>query len=153
MDKADILVDDNHTGTDPQVYTYSDMTGFQLQNITTRNAHWIQRFDSGYLTPIWANAVFGGVIPLNTSISLSFVAADTEAGLSTAPAGQKCGPYAVTGPATEPFTVDITSKPECTGLINHRWLMVDVLLSTTQNGVKPYLRDLHVTWTRPLTLP
>ena len=129
------------------------MTGFQLQNITTQNAHWIQRFDSGYLTPIWANAVFGGLIPQNTSISLSFVAADTEAGLSTAPAGQKCGPYAVTYPNLEPFTVDITSKPECAGLNNHRWLMVDVLLSTTQNGVKPIFRDLHVSWTRPLTLP
>ena len=153
MDKADILVDDNHTGTDPEVYTYSDMTGFQLQNITTKNAHWIQRFDSGYLAPIWASATFGGTLPQNTSISLSFVAADTEAGLVTAPTSQKCGPYAVAYPATEPFTVDIASKPECAGLNNHRWLIVDVQLSTTQNGVKPIFRDLHVTWTRPLTLP
>ncbi len=120
-----------------ELYTYSDMTGMQLRTITTREGHWIQNFDSGYPAPLWHSASWEATTPPHTSVSVSFVAADSEAELATNPS-PVCGPFAVS-PA------DLSS---CAGLQGHRWLSADVQLNTTENGVRPSFSDLRLFWSR-----
>ena len=120
-----------------ELYTYSDMTGMQLRTITTREGHWIQNFDSGYPSPIWHSAAWTATVPANTSVSVSFVAADTEAGLQTNPS-PRCGPF-TTSPA------DLRS---CAGIQGHRWLSADVQLNSMQDGARPTFSNLQVFWSR-----
>jgi hypothetical protein len=117
-------------------YTYSDMTGMQLRTVTTREGHWIQNFDSGYDQPIWHSASWEALVPVNTSVTVTFVSADTEAGLASAT--NHCGPFQ-TPPA------DLLS---CAGLQVHRWLSADVQLNTSQDGVRPSFSNLRVFWSR-----
>ncbi|HOX42533.1 MAG TPA: MopE-related protein [Myxococcota bacterium] len=124
-----------HAGA--ELYTYSDMTGMQLRTITTREGHWIQNFDSGYPAPIWVSATWESVEPAGTAVRVTVKSADTEAGLVTAPSAL-CGPFA-TSPA------DFSG---CADLQGHRWLSMDVVLSTTQDGVRPSFRNPHVFWSR-----
>jgi streptogramin lyase len=119
------------------MYTYSDMTGMQLQTVTTREGHWIQNFDSGYATPIWHSATWEAMIPIGTSVTVSFVSADSEAELVTNPS-PVCGPFSAS-PA------DLLS---CAGLQGHRWLSADVQLNTTQDGIRPSFKNLRVFWSR-----
>jgi len=119
------------------MYTYSDMTGSQLRTVTTREGHWIQNFDSGYPNPIWHSATWTATVPANTSVSVSFVAADTEGGLITNPS-PRCGP----------FTASPADLRSCAGIQGHRWLSADVMLSSTQDGARPIFSDLQVFWSR-----
>ncbi len=118
-----------------ELYTYSDMTGMQLRTITTREGHWIQNFDSGYETPIWHSATWEASVPAATSVSVTFVSADSEAELVTNHS-QICGPFNAS-PA------DLSSCPDIQG---HRWLSADVKLNTTQDGVRPSFSALRVFW-------
>jgi streptogramin lyase len=120
------------------MYTYSDMTGSQLRTVTTREGHWIQNFDSGYASPIWHSSTWTANVPVNTSVTVTFVAADTEGALITNPT-PACGPFAVS-PA------DLLGA--CPQLNGHRWLSADVRLSSTQDGSRPTFSDLQVFWSR-----
>jgi streptogramin lyase len=120
-----------------ELYTYSDMTGMQLRTITTREGHWIQNFDSGYAGALWHSATWDAITPPNTSVSVSFRSADSEAELQTNPS-PLCGPFA-SSPA------DLAS---CAGLQGHRWLSADVQLNTTQDGFRPSFSGLRVFWSR-----
>ncbi len=119
-----------------ELYTYSDMTGMQLRMVTTREGHWIQNFDSGYDAPFWHSATWDATVPVDTSVSVSFVSADSEAELVTNHS-PVCGPFAAS-PA------DIYNT--CPSLQGHRWLSADVQLNTTQDGVRPTFSNLHVFW-------
>jgi streptogramin lyase len=121
-----------------QLYTYSDMTGMQLRLITTREGHWIQNFDSGYVDPIWHSASWQAMLPANTAVTVSFVSAPTEAELSTNPS-PVCGPFD-TSPA------DLLSCPDLQG---RRWISADVMLTTTQDGFRPSFSNLTLAWSRP----
>jgi len=112
------------------------MTGMQLQMVTTREGHWIQNFDSGYDGAIWHSATWDAIVPAQTAVSVTFVSADTEAGLATNPS-PPCGPFA-TPPA------DLLGT--CPDLHGHRWLSADVQLSTSQDGVRPSFSNLTVFW-------
>jgi hypothetical protein len=118
-----------------ELYTYSDMTGMQLRLITSREGHWVQNFDSGYASPNWHSATWLAGTPPNTTVSVTFVSADTEAGLTTSPS-PICGPFAAS-------PGDLLS---CAGLQHHRWLSADVRLTTTQDGFRPTFSDLQVFW-------
>ncbi|MBW1807037.1 MAG: hypothetical protein JRJ87_02500 [Deltaproteobacteria bacterium] len=119
-----------------ELYTYSDMTGMQLRMVTTREGHWIQNFDTGYASPIWHSATWQATVPANTSVTISFVSADSEAELVTNHS-PVCGPF-----ATPPADLYNT----CPTLHGHRWLSADVVLNTTQDGVRPSFSGLQVFW-------
>ena len=136
------LADCSHDGTfeiddGAGTYTYSDMTGMQLRTVTTREGHWIQNFDSGYDSPSWHSATWEATVPANTAVTVSFVAAASEAELITNPS-PVCGPFD-TSPA------DLAA---CPGLQGLRWLSADVQLSTTQDGVRPTFSNLQIYWSR-----
>ena len=120
-----------------ELYTYSDMTGMQLRTITTREGHWIQNFDTGYVAPIWHSATWEATTPPATSVTVTFTSADTEAGLQTNPS-PACGPF-------NQSPADLASCPELQG---HRWLSADVRLGTTQDGMRPTFSNLRVFWSR-----
>ena len=116
-------------------YTYSDMTGMQLRTVTTREGHWIQDYDSGYPAPVWSRVTWVADVPPETTMELTVTAADTQAGLTTAPS-PPCGPF-TTSPA------DLTA---CPWLAGHRWLRLDIRLTTIRDGVRPVVHDVRVYW-------
>ncbi|MBN1773630.1 MAG: PQQ-binding-like beta-propeller repeat protein [Deltaproteobacteria bacterium] len=116
-------------------YTYSDMTGMQLRTVTTREGHWIQDYDSGYPSPVWSRVTWVADIPAETTMQLTVTAADTQAELTTAPT-PPCGPF-TTSPA------DLTA---CPWLAGHRWLRLDIRLTTIRDGVRPVVHDVRVYW-------
>jgi len=117
-------------------YTYSDMTGMQLRTVTVREGHWIQNYDSGYACPTWHSIVWRADVPPDTSVSITAVSADTEAGLTTSPSTPPCGPY-TSSPA------DLLSCPQ---IQCHRWLQLDVRLTTTMDGVRPVVHEINAYW-------
>jgi streptogramin lyase len=117
------------------MYTYSDMTGMQLRIVTTREGHWIQNFDTGYEFPIWHSANWEATTPPGTAVTLTFTSADSEAELVTNPS-----------PACGPFSAPPADLSACAGLQGHRWLSVDVHLTTNQDGVRPTFSGLSVLW-------
>jgi hypothetical protein len=136
------LTDGTHEGlfdVDPgyELYTYSDMTGIQLRTFTIHEGHWLQTFDSGYLTPIWDHVEWTAVEPLGTAVSVQIRAADHEADFAAGTATAWCGPF-----TASPGVL----QPACAVLNGHRWVQVDVKLSTTANGVKPTVSDVKVAW-------
>ncbi len=118
-------------------YTYSDMTGQQLRIVTTKEGYFIQNFDSGYTNPQWYSITFDSNVPPDTSIELRTRSADSAGELQTNPT-QWCGPF-----NTSP--VDLSTCPFLNG---HRWLQVEVKLSTKKDGVKPSLSNIKVYWAR-----
>jgi streptogramin lyase len=119
------------------MYTYSDMTGMQLRTVTTREGHWIQNFDSGYVNPIWHRVTWIADVPPETTVDVTVRAADTEAELVTAPT-PPCGP----------FTVSPGDLLVCSWLHGYRWLSVDVRMTTVRDGVRPVVHDVRVYWSR-----
>jgi len=128
---------DQTVAIDPgsEAYTYSDMTGMQLRTVTVREGHWTQVFDSGYACPTWDHVSWTADVPPDTSVTVLAVAADTEAQLTTAPS-TPCGPFSAP-------PGDLLS---CSELHCHRWLKLDVALSTMRDGVRPVVHDVRVFW-------
>jgi len=119
-------------------YTYSDMTGQQLRIVTTKEGYFIQNFDSGYANPQWYRITFDSIVPPDTGLELRVRAANTAGELQTNPT-QWCGIF-----TTSP--VDLT---QCSFLNGHRWLQIEVKLSTKKDGVKPSISNIKVYWARP----
>ncbi len=135
-------VDGTHDGSfdvdvGRSLYTYSDMTGIQLRTFTTREGHWYQMFDSGYLQTFWSHAEWTSIEPPGTTVSLRARAADTMAGFASGGATVWCGPLS-SSPAQ--------FQPGCEILNGHRWLQVDVKLNTQVDGVRPTVTDVKVFW-------
>ena len=119
-----------------ELYSYSDMTGAILRTITSNEGHWVQDFDSGYLRANWYKVTWAGTTPAGSGVRVVVRSADTQAGLTTAPA---CG-----GPAQ--FTASPADISACPGLGLHRWLRVEVILSTTVTGVRPVVSNVNAAW-------
>jgi hypothetical protein len=119
-----------------ELYTYSDMTGIQLRTITTREGHWFQTFDSAYLAPVWDHIEWTAMVPAGTAVSVQARAADNPAQFAAGTATAWCGP----------FTTSPASLAGCAFLNNHRYLQLDVKLSTTIDGVRPTVSDVKVFW-------
>jgi hypothetical protein len=123
-----------------ELYTYSDMAGTQLMTVTTRTGHWIQDFDSGYDDPFWSSVTWtADPLPPETSVEVTVVAAETQAGLRDAPS-EACGPF-VSGLGANEAPIHT-----CAAIQGLRWLRVDVALGTTRNEIRPVVRTLDVHW-------
>ena len=117
------------------LYTYSDMTGRELRTVTLREGHWKQNYDSGYACPTWHRVEWRADVPPDTSVSVTAVSADTEAGLTTSPS-PPCGP----------FTWSPGDLLSCASLQCHRWLQIDIQLRTTRDDARPVVHDVNVYW-------
>jgi hypothetical protein len=62
--------------------------------------------------------------------------ADTRAGLGSAPV---CGGAGM-------FTASPADISGCAGIGDHRWLRVEVILTTTMTGVRPVVRAVDAAW-------
>ncbi len=117
-----------------ELYTYSDMTGAQLRYFTIREGHWVQYIDAGCST-YWADVTWNGQIPENTTVSVSFVGADTmEELMSGQASGEICGP----------FTAQNFSLLTCAQLNLKRYLMVDVRLTTSTDNLRPIFSGIRI---------
>jgi hypothetical protein len=119
-----------------ELYSYSDMTGAILRTITTREGRWIQDFDSGYADADWYEVTWDATVPAGTGVRVEVRTASTQAGLATAPVCGGGGMF-VGSPA------DISG---CPGIADHRWLRVEVILTTTATGVRPVVRAVDAAW-------
>jgi hypothetical protein len=133
--------DGTHEGTfivddGQELYTYSDMTGIQLRTITVRDGHWFQDFDSGYARPVWDRIEWTAQVPLGTAVEVQARAADAQADFAAGRATAWCGP----------FSASPAALAGCPSLSGHRWLQLDVRLSTTADGVRPAVSDVKVYW-------
>lgn len=118
-------------------YTYSDFTGYTLNNFTAPQASFRRTFPGcvDRETTIWEQVVWEADTPVGTSVDVRVKAADTESDLVTA---QSFGPYDAS-PA--PLAAD--------NVPNSKLLEVEVTLSTDTPGVTPTLWSLEVIWTCP----
>ena len=105
---------------------------------TTREAHWIQNFDSGYDSSIWHSLDWLATIPANTGVEVTLVGGNTEAELTTNPSAP-CGPL-----TSSP--VDLVSS--CGEIHGHRWLSMDFRLTTLVDGTRPSLNRVELSWSR-----
>jgi len=117
------------TGKGP--YTYSDFTGFALQNITAPMGRYRKIFQGcpGGETH-WTQLGYDAQIPDGTQIEVYVKAGGDLATLQNA---RRVGPF-----SSSP--VDLSSNPNIQGEI----LWVEVVLSTQKQGVTPVLKSLSV---------
>ena len=125
-------LDTYQTGANP--YSYSDMTGLQLQLITHRNGTWTVDFDSGRDDAVWDTLEWDGETPQGTEIRGRARAAATRGGLATA----AWSPQHNASPASIHGEV-----------ANGRWIQVEMQLWTSVDGVTPKLHEVRVFWQRP----
>jgi len=126
------LIDTYSTGANP--YSYSDMTGLQLQIITHRNGTWTVDFDSGREDAVWDILEWDGETPNGTEIRGRARAAATRGGLVSA----GWSPQHSSSPAS--------IKGE---VADGRWIQVEMQLWTSIDGVSPRLDEVRVFWERP----
>jgi sugar lactone lactonase YvrE len=119
-----------------ELYSYSDMTGAILRTITANEGRWVQDFDSGYLHANWYRVTWAGTTPAGTGVRVIVRSADTQAGLTSAAA---CGGAAL-------FNSSPADISGCAGLGLHRWLRVEVVLSSTIPGVRPTVSNVDAAW-------
>jgi streptogramin lyase len=119
-----------------ELYSYSDMTGAILRTITTREGRWIQDFDSGYAGADWYRVTFDSTEPPGTDVRVEVRTADTRAALGSAPACGGAGMF-------NSSPVDISG---CPGTGDHRFLRVEVILTTTTTGIRPVVRGVDAAW-------
>ncbi|MDX2089579.1 MAG: MopE-related protein [Kofleriaceae bacterium] len=118
------------------LYSYSDMTGAILRTITSNEGRWVQDFDSGYARANWYRVTWNATTPAGTGVRVIVRSADTRAALTTAAA---CG-----GPTM--FTSSPADISGCPGIAQHRWLRVEVVLSTSMTGVRPVVSAVDAAW-------
>ncbi|PIY78524.1 MAG: hypothetical protein COY82_02030, partial [Parcubacteria group bacterium CG_4_10_14_0_8_um_filter_35_7] len=111
-------------GTAP--YTYSDMAGYALRNITLRSGIWRADFDSGKDGTHWYHVYWEARLPEDTSIKIRARSARSQEELS----GVSWTPYFDASPA------DISS------LLDGRWLQVEANLYSRTGIDSPELKNL-----------
>ncbi|PKL72140.1 hypothetical protein CVV26_02850 [Candidatus Kuenenbacteria bacterium HGW-Kuenenbacteria-1] len=72
------------TGVSVKPYTYSDMMGYGLKNITLRGGFWSTTFESSFAQTTWNSIVLTKTTPIGSKIEIRFQSATTEAGLAIA---------------------------------------------------------------------
>jgi len=115
-------------GSDP--YSYSDMTGFQLRNFTTRNGTWRQIFDCSFSNCSFDAATWVATRPPGTNVELRF-RSSTNASTWSA------------------WSSYFTSSPATLSLPLGRYLQIEARLTTSEDEVTPVLRSVNVEWQRP----
>jgi len=106
-------------------YTYSDMTGFQLQSIAKpATGTWIVRFDTA-CTANWRDITWTGSMPNGSTVTARARSAASEAGLAGA---------GWTGPYTSGSALTVANNP---------WIEVELTLSSTDaSRIVPTVQDL-----------
>jgi streptogramin lyase len=120
-------------------YTYSDMTGFQLRNITLKHGTWTVDYDSGYAGAIWDRLEWSGAMGPDDRIRVRARSAPSEGEL----VGAGWSPqYEADPQQAPPWSADIH------GVVPpNRWIQVQVTLNT-EDEVSPSFSDLRVFWQR-----
>lgn len=119
------------TGGSP--YSYSDMTGFQLRNIISRQGTWTTVFDCGYDNCKFDEVLWDSELPEGTTVAVRVRTRESaEAPWSTR------SEAILESPAVLPSS-----------LPRGRQLEVQFTLSTQSREVTPVLRDIDIRWQRP----
>ncbi len=105
-------------------YTYSDMTGYNLQNVTAHDGTWVVTHDGGNEQNTWSSVSWDQDIPENTAVAVSVKAANTIEEL--------------TG---KTFTAISNGMPISN--VSGRFLMIEAKLSTA-SSVSPALKELRI---------
>ncbi len=118
-------------------YTYSDFTGYTLQNFTAPQASFRRVFNGcpERETTIWEKILWEADTPLGTSVEVRIKVVDTLEELAAAP---YYGPFA-----------DSPANLLDNGVPNGKFAEVEVTLSTDTPGVTPTLWNLELIWTCP----
>ena len=119
------------TGGNP--YSYSDMTGFQLRNITSRQGLWRTTFDCGFAACKFDEVLWDSELPAGTRITLR---------ARTRPDDR--APWSEWSPLLD-------ASPAILGDLvpRGRLLQMEFTLRTQENDVTPVLRNIDVRWQRP----
>lgn len=124
----------------PTLYTYSDMTGMQLLNITVRNGRWTVPVDGGHPDVRWDSLEWNGEIPEGATIEARVRTAPSQEELDRAAWSQRM--FGVPAIVPDPNPV--------TGFTPYnRWIEIEASLSYQNDEVRPILTDLTVNWQRP----
>ena len=124
----------------PPLYTYSDMTGMQLLNVTMRSGRWSVKVDGGAADVLWDRVDWSGAIPDNAFIDARVRTAPSLAGLSGAQWSARSfeTPMRIPGPNLE------------TGYTPHnRWIEIEVRVTRQNDEIRPQLDQVRVHWQRP----
>ena len=124
----------------PPLYTYSDMTGMQLLNITMRSGRWSIRVDGGADDVQWDSVDWSGVFPEGSFADVRVRTAPSIPAMTGAPwSGRSFDtPMVIPGPNLEtgftPF---------------NRWLEVEIRLTRQEDDIRPILEELRIHYQRP----
>ncbi len=127
----------NHFPIGDGPYTYSDFTGYTLQNFTAPQGNYRRVFNGCPTSEksIWERIQWEADTPVGTTVSVRVKAANTLDELIVAP---------YIGPFTEsPANLQASDVPDS------KFLEVEVTLTTDTAGVTPTLWNLQVVWTCP----
>jgi len=122
-------------------YTYSDMTGYTLNNYTAPKGHYTHVFGfSGWsgtvnetkTTTVWETIDIEATIPPKGFLKVRFVSGDTLKELETNPWFKEQGPFP---PAT--FPIDLKALK-----VEGRFLKVEVFLQAGKDKLSPILKSL-----------
>ncbi|ACL75456.1 Kelch repeat-containing protein [Ruminiclostridium cellulolyticum] len=105
-------------------YTYSDMTGYNLQNVTAHDGAWVVTHDGGNEQNTWSNVSWDQVMPENTAIAVSVKAANTIEEL-----------------VGKTFIAISNGIPISN--VSGRFLMIEAKLSTA-NSASPIIKELRI---------
>ncbi|MEE2757335.1 MAG: MopE-related protein [Myxococcota bacterium] len=124
----------------PSLYSYSDMTGMQLLNITMRSGRWSVKVDGGSDDVLWDRVDWAGAFPADAFVDTRVRTAPSRAGLTAATWSARAfeTPMRIPGPNLE------------SGYTPHnRWIEIEVRLTRQQDDVQPRLEQVRVHWQRP----
>ncbi len=135
------VVGEYNVGKSP--YTYSDMTGYTLNNYTAPKGHYTHVFGfSGWsgtvnetkTTTVWETIDVDGVFPSKSFVKVRYVSGDTLKELETNPWSKQFGPF-----PPQNFPIDLKAiKPPVEG----RFLKVEVFLQAGKDKLSPIVKAL-----------
>jgi len=122
-------------------YTYSDMTGYTLNNYTAPKGHYTHVFGfSGWggtvnetkTTTVWETLDVSATIPPKGYLKVRYVVANTLAGLKTSPWSKEFGPFP---PST--FPIDLKAAN-----VKGRFLKVEIFLQAGKDKLSPIIKSI-----------
>ncbi len=120
-------------------YTYSDMTGYQLRNITLKHGTWTIDYDTGYDDAQWDSIQWSGSMAADDKIRIRARTAPDEGGLASA---TWTNYYDSDWTQAPPWSADIHGQ-----VPDNRWIQIQVTLNT-DDDTSPAFSNLQVFWQR-----
>ena len=112
-------------------YSYSDLTGFQLRNFTSRRGTWATMFDCGHGDCLFDEVRWDAVVPAETALALRARTSDDGATW-----GAWAGPFDLT-------PVSLSGLPPA------RFIELELTLRTSNRDVTPEVNTVTLGWSRP----